>query len=230
MPCFHSSRWSRNPEGRVPWRLISPVGLIGGTLGLLFAATVFAPTTLALAKPSGLAHQAPVLSDYEVGRLRLGGDFTLTDQLGKRVNLSQFRHKVVALSFGYTFCPDVCPATLAKVDRVRHALGSQGSRLQPMFVTIDPERDTPARLKAYLSNFAPGIVGLTGTSDQVAKAAHLYRARYEKEPGRGPTEYLMAHTAYLYLVDGRGDLRYLFPSDAADALVIQGIEKVLGNG
>jgi len=172
---------------------------------------------------------APVLADYDVARLTLGGDFALTNQDGRRTQLKQFRGRVVVLFFGYTYCPDICPVTLVKIARVRKGLGRQARKLQPVYVTIDPARDTPARLKAYLENFDAGAVGLTGTPAEIAMATRLYRVRYEREESKSATDYLVSHTAYVYLVDRRGKLRYVFPPDVDDELLAEAARRLLND-
>jgi protein SCO1/2 len=172
------------------------------------------------------SQSAPILNDYEVQKLKIGGDFTLTNQDGKLTNLKEYRTKVVVLFFGYTYCPDVCPITMTKIGRLRKLLGKQATRFQPVFISIDPERDTPARLKAYLANFENGAIGLTGTKDEVDKAAGLYRARFEKEDVKSATQYLMAHTAYVYMLDGHGKLRYVFPPDVEESLLVDGARRL----
>jgi protein SCO1/2 len=169
------------------------------------------------------------LADYDVARLTLGGDFALTNQNGKRTRLQDFRGRVVVLFFGYTYCPDICPVTLVKIALVRRGLGRQAKKLQPVYVTLDPERDTPARLKAYLDNFEGKIVGLTGTAAEVAQATRLYRVRYEREEGKSATEYLVSHTAYVYVVDRRGKLRYVFPPDVEDALLAEAAQRLVND-
>jgi protein SCO1/2 len=171
---------------------------------------------------------APTLADYDVSKLTLGGDFTLTDTSGRRIALKSFRGRAVLMFFGYTYCPDVCPVTLATMARIKHALGAKGSQFQPLFITIDPERDTPARLKAYVANFEGGAIALRGTLTEIRHVADLYRARFEKEDPQATKDYLMGHTAYLYLLDGTGKLRYVFPPDVEDSLLTEAVYRSLG--
>jgi len=173
--------------------------------------------------------RAPTLADYDVAKLTLGGDFALTNQDGKRTRLKDFRGRVVVMFFGYTYCPDICPVTLAKIARVKNGLGPQGKKVQPLYVSVDPERDTPARLKAYIENFEAGAVGLTGTPAEVAKAARLFRVRYEREEKQPGTEYLVSHTAYVYVVDRQGKLRYVFPPDVDDGLLAEAARRLLND-
>jgi len=163
------------------------------------------------------------LEDYAVHAPRMGGDFALTNQDGRPVRLSQFRPRPVLVFFGYTYCPDLCPVTTAKLALVRRTVKDQGMDAQPVLVSIDPERDSPARMKAYLSAFGEDIVGMTGRLDDVRQAAKQFRVRVKKEEAGGLDPYLVGHTAYLYLIDGQGRLRYVFPADVDNTLIVQAI-------
>lgn len=141
----------------------------------------------------------------ETGQAAVGGRFQLVDQNGRPQTEALLRDKWTAVFFGYTYCPDVCPTTLQTLSAVKDRLGPQAEKLQIVFITVDPARDTPTQLKAYLDSeaFPRGIVGLTGTAEQVDAAAKAYRAPYAKA-GEGP-DYLMEHSSYVYLMgpDGR---------------------------
>ena len=140
------------------------------------------------------------------GIVKIGGSFTLVDQHGKSRADGDFRGEHLLIYFGYTYCPDVCPTALSDMALVMDALGDEADKLRPMFITIDPSRDTPERLKPYVANFHPKLVGLTGSEAAVAAAAKAYRVYFAKsktEAGSG--EYLMDHTSIIYLMgpDGR---------------------------
>jgi cytochrome oxidase Cu insertion factor (SCO1/SenC/PrrC family) len=137
------------------------------------------------------------------GAALVGGPFTLTDQHGRRVSDADFRGRFMLVYFGYSFCPDVCPTDLAAMAAAIDQLGPEGEKVQPIFITIDPERDTVARLAEYAPQFHPRLVALTGTPEEIAKAAALYRVYAEKQ-GEGP-DYLMNHSGIIYLMgpDGR---------------------------
>ena len=143
----------------------------------------------------------------------IGGPFSLTDQNGARVNESILKGKWSAVFFGYTFCPDTCPTTLTALARAIDNLGPRAGRLQVVFISVDPARDTPAQLKAYLSSpaFPKGAIGLTGSGAQVAAAARAWRVYYRKV-GSG-ADYSMDHTAIVYLMDPQG--RFSQPVDTA---------------
>jgi protein SCO1 len=139
-------------------------------------------------------------------------DFTLKASDGSEFQLSRYRGKIVLLSFGYTFCPDVCPTTLAELSRVRSHLGQAAKRVLVAFITLDPERDTPERLRAYTGTFDPTFIGLTGSQEQLAEIRTAYGVMAEKQEGPGTSAaYLIAHSAYTYVIDTAGRLRLLFP-------------------
>ena len=134
-----------------------------------------------------------------------GRDFRLTDHHGQRRTLADFRGQVVLLYFGFTQCPDVCPTALARAADVKRQLGDQGSRLQVLFVTVDPERDTPELLRAYMAAFDPAFLALTGSDAEIRATADEFRAYYKKVPtGRS---YTMDHSALSYLFDPQGRIR-----------------------
>ncbi len=133
---------------------------------------------------------------------RIGGPFALTDSSGQAVTEQTYRGKWLLVFFGFTFCPDVCPTALSEVAATLHDLGPLADRVQPIFVSIDPERDSPARMAEYTQVFDPRIAGLTGTAEQVAVAARVYGAFYRKS-GDGP-DYTMDHSAIIYVMNPEG--------------------------
>ena len=136
---------------------------------------------------------------------QIGGPFTLEDGTGKTVTDQSFRGKFMLVYFGYTFCPDVCPTTLNDVAQALDKLGAKADRLQPLFITVDPARDTPAVIKQYAAAFSPKLQGLTGTADQIATVAHEYRVYYAPhKTGPNPGDYTMDHSSILYLMDPSG--------------------------
>ncbi|MGQ9723790.1 MAG: SCO family protein [Tepidimonas sp.] len=134
-----------------------------------------------------------------------GKKLALTDQNGQRRTLEDFRGKVVMLYFGFVQCPDVCPTALARAVEVMQRLGPDADRVQLIFVTVDPERDTPALLREYLAAFDPRFIGLTGTSEEIAAAAKEFKVYYAKVPTG--SSYTMDHSAQTYLIDPQGRLR-----------------------
>ena len=133
----------------------------------------------------------------------IGGPFHLTDQDGRPVSDEDFRGKPFLVFFGYTHCPDVCPTTLFDVSEVMRRLGPDADKTAALFVTVDPERDTPASLKDYLGSFDPHLHGITGAPDAVAAVAKEYRVYYKKVPTENG-DYSMDHTAIVYLMDKNG--------------------------
>ena len=138
------------------------------------------------------------------GKIDVGGPFTLTDQDGKKRALSDFRGKYVLIYFGYSFCPDVCPTTLAVMAQTLDRLGPEARRIVPVFITIDPERDNPSVLKKYMEAFGPAFVGLTGSPAEIAAVEKEYRVYAKKSPIPG-SGYGMDHSSVIYLMgpDGR---------------------------
>jgi protein SCO1/2 len=154
-------------------------------------------------------------------------DFRLTDSAGQMRSLADFRGKVVSLFFGYTSCPDVCPTTLAEMREVKAALGADGERLQVVFVTVDPERDTGEVLGRYVSAFDPGFVGLGGTPADIAAMAREFRIVYEKVPGKEPGSYTLNHTAGSYVFDPQGRLRLFLRHGQGTQPIVEDIRLLL---
>jgi protein SCO1/2 len=141
----------------------------------------------------------------EFGIADIGGPFALTDQNGVRRTDRDFRGRYVLLYFGYSYCPDVCPTTLSVMADALPKLGARASHIVPIFVTIDPERDTPAVLKKYLAAFGPSFVGLTGSLADVTKVAHEYRVYFAKHPLEGGN-YALDHSSVIYVLGPDGKL------------------------
>ena len=142
------------------------------------------------------------------GIARIGGPFVLVDHTGAERTEADLKGRHALIYFGYSFCPDVCPTALADMLIALDELGPAAARVQPVFITIDPDRDTPAVLKDYIPNFHPRLIGLSGSAAQVGKAARAYRVYYAKvdDPEAGDN-YLMDHSSVIYLMDPDG--RYL---------------------
>ncbi|HSW03376.1 MAG TPA: SCO family protein [Aquabacterium sp.] len=133
--------------------------------------------------------------------------FFLPDADGQPRTLADFKGKVVVVFFGYTHCPDVCPTTMSELAEVKRSLGADGARVQGVFVTVDPERDTAALLKAYVANFGPDMVGLRGTPEQTKELARQFKVFYAKVPGKTEGSYTVDHTAGSYVFDAQGRIR-----------------------
>lgn len=135
----------------------------------------------------------------------IGGPFTLTTHEGKRLSSEDLRGKPFAIFFGFTYCPEICPTTMLELTETIQKMGKDADKMRFLFVTVDPERDTPEQLKTYLSGFEPRIIGLTGTPEEIAAAAKAYRVFYEKVPNGD--DYTMNHTALVYLMDETGRMK-----------------------
>jgi len=153
------------------------------------------------------------------GRAPVGGPFELTDQTGHRRTDADFRGKLVVLYFGYTYCPDVCPTELQSISLALNKLGAAAEAVQPLFISVDPERDTPARLADFVASFHPRLIGLTGSLADIRKTAIAYRTFFVKNSAATPGDYSVDHTGFIYLVgkDGRY-LGFLPPGLAPDAI------------
>lgn len=160
-------------------------------------------------KLQGLAGDAskPVFKGIDITGANYATALSLPDVDGRMRTLAEFKGKVVALFFGYVQCPDVCPTTLAELAQVKKQLGAQGARVQGVFVTVDPERDTPEILKAYVANFGTDFVALRGDVEQTKATAQAFKVFYAKSKGATPESYTVDHTAGTYLYDPEGRVR-----------------------
>ena len=175
------------------------------TLKLIAACAVAAGATGLL---SACSDKAPKFAAIDVTGADYARDFSLTDHNGQARSLKDFKGKVVVLFFGFTQCPDVCPTSINELAEAKKLLGKDGDRLQGLFVTVDPERDTPEVLKAYMGNFDPSFLALYTTGpEQLAALAKDYKVYYKKVDGKTPTSYTMDHSAGSYVYDTEGKLR-----------------------
>ena len=172
-------------------KLIASYALLTGAIGTIVACS----------------EQKPAFSSIDVTGADYAKDFALTDHNGQPKSLKDFAGKVVVMFFGYTQCPDVCPTTMAELAEIKKLLGADGSKLQGVFVTIDPARDTPEVLKAYMGNFDPTFLALVPTPTQLAALAKDYKIYYKKVEGKTDTSYTMDHSAGSYVYDTQGKLR-----------------------
>ena len=157
-------------------------------------------------KPAGSAPKASFRS-VDITGAEYARKLELPDAEGKLRSLGEFKGKVVVVFFGFTQCPDVCPTTMAELSQVKRALGDDGARLQGVFVTLDPERDTGVVLKAYVDNFNAGFVGLRGNAEQTQQAAREFKVFFAKAPGKTESSYTIDHTAGSYIFDPQGRIR-----------------------
>ena len=156
----------------------------------------------------------------------IGGPLRLTDQDGKPFDSTSLAGKPYAVFFGFTHCPDACPTTLSEIARVEDEIGAPAKELTTLFVTVDPERDTPAVLKEYISNFGGNTVALSGTPEEVAQAAKEYRVFYKKVP-TSDGGYTMDHTAVLYLMGRKGEFRDVIAYSEEHDRYVDKIKKLL---
>lgn len=168
----------------------------------------------ALAMAGGLAactEKKPLsLKLTDLSSADYGNELGLTDAAtGKTMTLADYRGKTLLVFFGFTQCPDICPTTLLKAKEIKDALGSQADRLQVIFVTLDPERDTPEVLNAYVSSFDPSFAALYGDIPATKKVAREFRVFYQKVPNQDGSSYTLDHTAASYVIDKDGNLRLL---------------------
>ncbi len=173
-----------------------------------------------VASLTGIDMPTPSVGGIQLAQgVTLGGPFTLIDQSGRTISERDFSGRALLLYFGYSYCPDVCPTELGTIAAALDAMGPAAERVTPVFITIDPERDTPAALADYVSRFHPRMIGLTGTPEQIAQAARAYRVYYAKVRPRDATDYLMDHSSFIYFVGPDGRVRSLFrPETTPEAI------------
>jgi protein SCO1 len=167
-----------------------------------------------------------MMEDLMYGRGSVGGPFTLTDQNGHPRSDREFRGKLMIVYFGYTFCPDVCPADLMAITQALDALGPAADGIQPIFITIDPERDSKV-LAEYLRAFHRSLVGLTGTPDEIRKIATAYKAFYARLPPVGDGEYAIDHTGVIYLMGRDGEYLGFMPPQTDPQKLTEVLRKYL---
>ena len=160
-----------------------------------------------LAGLAACGERKPQFSAIDLTGAEYARDFQLPDADGRMRSLQDFRGKAVVVFFGYTQCPDVCPTTLAEIAQAKQILGADGGKVQGVFITVDPERDTPQVLKAYVANFGPDFVALRGTPEQTAAVAKDFKVFYKKVEGKTPGAYTMDHSAASFVYDPQGRLR-----------------------
>nr|MBP7666316.1 SCO family protein [Burkholderiaceae bacterium] len=149
----------------------------------------------------------PAFKSIDITGAEYARTLQLSDPDGQLRSLADYKGKVVVVFFGYTQCPDVCPTTMAELAEVKRSLGPDGARVQGIFVTVDPARDTAELLKAYAANFGPDIIGLRGTPEQTTAAAKEFKVFFNKVPGKTDTSYTVDHTAGSYIFDAKGKVR-----------------------
>lgn len=164
------------------------------------------------------------------GNVEIGGPFALVDHTGRAVTDASFAGKFLLIYFGFTHCPDVCPTELQTIGVALDSLGGAGEAVQPLLISVDPARDTPENLAAYVPAFHPRLIGLTGSDEQVAAVAKAYRVYYAKTPAGPDGNYNVDHTSFVYLMGPDGRLRSLFRAGASPEAVAREIRAQLGAG
>ncbi len=175
-------------------------------LGLIMAVL---SASLLLSRYLASTEIPPKATSSSSSSVPIGGAFTLIDHNGKTVTDADFRGRYMLAYFGYTFCPDVCPTALQTITDAMDLLGAKADKVQPVFISVDPERDTPKVLKSFMENFHPRMIGLTGSSEQVAAVAKVYRLYYAKASDED--DYLIDHQAFIYLMGPDGKIITYFP-------------------
>ena len=186
---------------------------------LIMAAGVAVGTAAALAVfPEARLRLIPSPGPATTGKALVGGPFALTDATGKRVTDQDYRGRYMLVFFGFTSCPDICPAGLQLMAAVLDKLGPKADRVAPIFISVDPERDTPQKLAEYVKNFNPRLVGLTGTPAEVTAVTKAYKVYFQKVPNNErPADYGMDHTSIIYLMDPNGEfVAHFTPSTTVD--------------
>ena len=190
---------------------------------MTFHRNLYAIALILLLCLAGCDDGKPQFRNTDVTGADYARDFALTDHNGKKVTLADYRGRVVTVFFGFTQCPDVCPTALAEMRAVVEKLGADGPKLQVLFITIDPERDTQALLSQYVPAFNPTFVGLYGDAETTARVAKDFKVFYQKVPGKTPGSYSMDHSAGTYVFDPQGRLRLFArppsPAETASASV-----------
>ncbi len=166
----------------------------------------------------------------ELKKLEFGRDFVLTDQNGERFDTVTLRGKLIFLFFGYTTCPEACPMTLSKIARVDALLGEIGERVQTVYVSVDPERDTVEKVREYLSYYDLPVVGLIGTVEEIKDVADDFGVYYSKSEEETALGYLVDHTTLVYMIDPNGTLRYLSHPDDSPEVLAALVRMVLAEG
>ena len=187
------------------------------------ALSISAAAVLTACSPDGPAFRGVNLTGADYAR-----DFSLTDHNGQLRSLKDLRGKVVVVFFGFTQCPDVCPTSMQELAEVKAALGADGERLQGIFISVDPERDTLEMLKAYMENFDPSFLALRPTPEQLPALAKDFKIHYKKVDGTTPTSYTLDHSAGSYLYDPQGRLRVYHRYGSGTEALTEDVRLLLG--
>ncbi|MFD2366711.1 SCO family protein [Pseudoduganella sp. GCM10020061] len=189
----------------------------------------FAPFLFALAVGTAAAADTSRMKAGVFDPPRAAPPISMRAVDGTQFSLDRHRGKVVVLVFGYTACGDVCPVTAGMLAQARRKLGDRADKLQVVFVSVDPERDTPQALREYLANFDKSFIGITGTEQQMAAIRNAYGIQAKSHPlGAGKNDYVISHSTFLYLIDPQGKLRALMPFGHSPADIVHDFEILMG--
>lgn len=222
---FLKHHWSRREKFLARWSFLHlsvalVVGIVLATCLILWQSKQDAMRVLDLRQ---MAQQVQDVSTAPPGTKNIGGSFQLVDQDGKPVADSDFRGKYMMVYFGYTYCPDMCPTGLQSMAHALNQLSGDADKVAAMFITVDPARDTPEKLKAYVAGFDPRILGLSGTEQQVAAAAAAYQVYYAKGEQVDEHDYVMDHSSLIYLMGPDGGFLNTFPEDVDPDTMVKAI-------
>ena len=181
--------------------------------------------------PAGQQRSAAEIMDILMwGREPVGGPFSLIDQSGRPRTNEDFRGKLMLIYFGFTYCPDICPTDLQNIGLALDQLGPEGDKVQPLFITVDPERDTAEHLKEYLPLFHPRLIGLTGDAAAIGAVADAFKVYHVKVPNKQGDDYTIDHTAFIYLVGADGNYLGFFPPGTSAERIAETLRKQVVQG
>ena len=224
---FLQHHWNKREKFLARWSVLHlmfalAVGALAATLVALWQVN---KDSTRLTDLRQMAQQEQGPSQTPPGTKAIGGAFDLINQDGKPVKDSDYRGKYMLVYFGYTYCPDMCPTGLQGMAKALDQLGSDADKIAPLFITVDPARDTPAKLKTYVTEFHPKIEGLTGSDQQIAAAAAAYQVYYAKGEPVDEHDYVMDHSSLIYLMGPDGKFVTTFPEDADPATIVKAIHE-----
>ena len=183
---------------------------------------------LSLPSIAGTERSAAEIMDILMwGREPVGGPFALTDHTGVLRTSEDFRGKLILVYFGFTYCPDICPTDLLNVGLALNELGQAADKVQPLFITVDPERDTTEHLKEYLQSFHPKFIGLTGDASAIKAAADAFKVYYARVSNKQGDDYTIDHTAFIYLIGADGGYVGFFPPGTSAERIAETLRKHL---
>jgi protein SCO1/2 len=214
------------PLGRIPLGEIPLDKAMPGTRAFAWLVIAYLLGFGFASAAGGQQTAAEMMDDLMYGHGTVGGPFTLTDQDGRQRSDSEFRGKLMIVYFGYAFCPDVCPADLMAITQALDVLGPEARNIQPIFITVDPERDAGV-LKDYVAAFHPSFIGLTGSPGEIRKIANSYKAFYARVPGERGGDYSIDHTGIIYLMGREGEYLGFMPPQTGPEKLTEVLRKYL---